>query len=597
MSNSRAGIHLDGTSAAVAVVHGDRFRPAVELVQVVHAGTPTAALAAAAALVTPGLPVRVSVSTTGVAGTAVEVTAAQLTRRGFTRTARQRLGQPTALVAGRVGDLDLVTGGRMVPGFAVTAPADLVSDAYLTLGARHPVEVVTAASVHYADGLHLAIRRASVELTLVDDRMPRATRVLGAGGVDTVVANLAGDTRRAGATLTGQVVDPLATATLRHWLSELLAEVNRTRSGWLREGHNPPSAVMVSGIGAEAHHLTGLLAEHGLSRASHPDLSRLPHTTPHQVLEAYLAAVSAGADMPYVALPDPAAGPASVPVWRRAAGRVASLAGADTGALPATEAAAVLERAADLLAGGHDRHAAFEMAAERDPAGRGQAAGAALRTGTGLAEALTASGLVPAFAYPALDAVGERADQPAALRRVADGLRAHARVRSSARSVTGSVAALAALAVVCVAAWLAGAAGWPWAVSALSAGAGAGRLVAARVPSSPVTAAAHEQLWTATARDVLVEGGDWEQARTGGRVVADALLGPHRLSSSVEQACAAGAASGSLPEALARTADAAGRSVEDAIAARAVAASRWLVAVAGTVAVCLPAVSAVLSRW
>ena len=291
-----AGIHLDGAVATLVRIDLDKHQvPTVVAVHQVNGFSGAEALTRALALIDPAVELRVTFTSAGVAATPVDLTPATLDRAGFTTAARRAFVNlhPSAAVAGVVPDAQAVLDGQIVTGLAVAAPGDVVTGLYKALAAHPHSEVTTCAVAHGPlDGLHLAVRRVSVELTWVRHGRPTLSAVLDVPGADELTAQLGIDRTQTAAVMAGATSDPGAAVLIREWLVTVAAAVAAARNEWALLGHDTGTDVLVHGKAATAQALDALLSDQGLRKQPHP-LVGLPHDAPLDAVDAYYAALTA----------------------------------------------------------------------------------------------------------------------------------------------------------------------------------------------------------------------------------------------------------------------------------------------------------------
>lgn len=315
-AGSRAGIHLDGTTAVVVIAHGSgpasigstlgagpgthRDLPTVEATHEVSGTTAADALARALKLVPATYRTRVTVSAVGVQTAVIDVTSTHLTRRGFTEAARGWLpgAQPTSPIAGLLGDLTRVQAGELESGLAFTAPGDLIDDLYATAADR-PVEITTtsAAAAAAGDGIHLCLRRDSVELFIVTDGRVVLDHLLDTPGFNHLLEAVNHQTDRFDHALAGGTGDPLAAAVLTRLLTRIFEEAREVLDANAAVPGAASNELTAHGIGTRASELLGQAMDAGF-RLQHRDQIRGVEATG---FDAWCAAVTAGQNMPYAA--------------------------------------------------------------------------------------------------------------------------------------------------------------------------------------------------------------------------------------------------------------------------------------------------------
>jgi hypothetical protein len=290
---SRAGVHIDGNIATIAIVHGGDS-PSVESTHAVRGATHSDVLAQALKLVPSTYPVRVTFTAAGVHSTPIDISAAHLTRRAFTAKARHLLpaGATGSPVAGILGDLDKVADGQLETGLAFTAPGDLVDDLYRA-GHTHPLEVTTssAAAGSFEDGQHLCLRMGVSELFVVADRKVTAAHVLTTPGLSQLFDAVGRSEDRFDRALAGEGGDPLAASVLAQTLSQTFAEVRSI----MGEPSTTREPLFIHGPAAVAEDLLVAAGTHHFTPAQHTLPLRVAETT----YESYCAAATAGQNSPY----------------------------------------------------------------------------------------------------------------------------------------------------------------------------------------------------------------------------------------------------------------------------------------------------------
>ena len=312
MQQVHAGIELDGTRATVVSMSDGSV---VDIKTFTEAST-EAALAQALATLRAGDPVRITLLTEGVTARRIDLTSATLDRAEFESLTYATTGLPRegTTVAGLFFDVAGLHTGQLGVGLAAVAPAEPVTALYRSLGQRH-VEIVPDVFTSGAlEGLSLALRHTSADLTLVQDGYPVAYTQLAAGGLAKVAAVLGGGTeagpqRLRDALATGAPGDPLAAREVERYLRSVLTEVTDTAAAWVRMGERVSSSIYLHGPGASARILNVLLSDHALSRAEQPDveaaLTAVPPRDRAAVVGAFLNARTFGHDLPQAVFPDP----------------------------------------------------------------------------------------------------------------------------------------------------------------------------------------------------------------------------------------------------------------------------------------------------
>ena len=261
------------------------------------------------------LPMRAVLATSGVNMRRIDVTAALLSRQAFEEIAFTALpvARDTNASAGIFFQPKELHGDIVSPGIALIAPNAQVEKAYQALGRRNTELVAPPTVFSGLDGIWLGIRYRTADVTLVSDGRPVGYRQLRVGGLD-AVASILGDGANGYARLNGALHrsgtgDPIAEAELDRYLNALAAEFRQTCDYWARSGESVPSSVAPYGSGAVALGLESALQGQGFAVGMHPEVERrlvyLPAAERASAVTGFLAAVTAGSDMPQVAFVNP----------------------------------------------------------------------------------------------------------------------------------------------------------------------------------------------------------------------------------------------------------------------------------------------------
>jgi hypothetical protein len=258
---------------------------------------------------------RVVLATSGINMRRIDVTAAMLTRPAFEDAAYTALpvNRETNTAAGIFFQPAQLNGDLVSGGIAVIAPSTQVDKAYEAIGRRTSELVAPPTVFSGLDGIWVGIRHRTADVTLVANGRPVAYRQLRCGGLDTV-SNALGDRsmgqqRLMGSLFRSGVSDPIADGELERYLSVLAAELRQTCDFWARSGESVPTIVSPYGAGGAAVGLQRALNEQGFQMGLHPELERrlvyLPAGERSAAIAGFLAAVTAGSDMPQVAFVNP----------------------------------------------------------------------------------------------------------------------------------------------------------------------------------------------------------------------------------------------------------------------------------------------------
>lgn len=265
--------------------------------------------------------VRVSLTQNGTVVAPMTATAAMGSRQTFRAAAHERTKThpATSAVAGMF-DLQHVVAGATAPAVVLATASAGVDELYSALGSVTAQVVSTPVVAEQVEGLALALRDTTAELTLVLGGRLRAARELPAGGIAPLDSALGQGTvvggTRLGAALRSRStdhirVDPDAVAELQRYLRAVVGQAAAAVSEWSLAGLEVPRRVYVHGRGATASDLTSALESVGLGRHNANNLeaalaSLEPASRPRMV-GAYLAATTYNDRRPAEIYPNPVA--------------------------------------------------------------------------------------------------------------------------------------------------------------------------------------------------------------------------------------------------------------------------------------------------
>jgi hypothetical protein len=327
-TRSVVGVDIDGTRVTVVAISDG----GIAGIHQADESTVTGSLTVALATVRRTDPVRVYAAVDGTRMARIDVTAAMARRAVFMRAAYAATGVPEqgTTTAGLFFDASALTADVLGSGVAAAAPAAPITELYELFGPRQ-VEVVPAPFTAGAlDGVSLALRYSTAELTLVHAGLPVAYQQLPTGGLDTVEATLGSGTAvgrtRVLSAMTGSATsDPIAAGALERYLRSVLDAARDTLADWSRAGERTSRTLYVHGPGARSRALGVLLGDAGLERGEAPTLqAALIHLDPNDragAVGAYLAASTFGDRMPHTAFPNPNLVAAAEAAERRARAR------------------------------------------------------------------------------------------------------------------------------------------------------------------------------------------------------------------------------------------------------------------------------------
>jgi hypothetical protein len=314
VASSQIGLEIDGDRVTLVEVTGG---VAVSSRTVTHPNVASAlALALAGYKIKRTDPaIRLVLSCQGVNLRRIDVTASMLERRAFEDAAFTAMPVPreTNSVAGIFFDPQSLTGDLLTPGIAVIAPSQQVEKVYEALGRRESEVVAPPCVLSGLDGVWLGLRHRTADVTLVANGRPVAYRQLRSGGLDAISGALGDDgagTQRLYASLnrTG-MVDQIAEAEIARYLQNVAVELRQTVDYWARSGEDVSGPVAVYGPGANASGIAAAMAEQRFEVGMHPEIERrlvyLPAAERGAAVAGFLAAVTAGTDMPQAAFVNP----------------------------------------------------------------------------------------------------------------------------------------------------------------------------------------------------------------------------------------------------------------------------------------------------
>lgn len=314
MSSTQIGLEIDGDRVTLVEVSGG---VAVSSRTVSHpniASALTLALAGYKSKRTDPA-VRLVLAVPSVNLRRIDVTAAMLERRAFEDAAFTAMPVPreTNAVSGIFFDPQGIAGDLVTGGIAVIAPSAQVDKVYEALGHRESELVAPPSVLSGLDGVWVGLRHRTADVTLVSNGRPIAYRQLRSGGLDSVAAVLGEDgsgTQRLYAALDRRgLVDQIAEAEISRYLQNVAVELRQTVDFWARSGEQVGDVVSVYGPGANAAGVVNAMADQRFEIGMHPEVERrlvyLPAVDRANAVGAFLAAVSAGTDMPQVAFVNP----------------------------------------------------------------------------------------------------------------------------------------------------------------------------------------------------------------------------------------------------------------------------------------------------
>lgn len=250
-------------------------------------------------------PIRVLLAHPGIRMRRIDVTGQLTSRRNFEDAVYGSLNLPRdgSTTSGLFFHPEDLIGDTVSAGIGVIAPESPVVNAYKAAG-KIRTEIVAPPVAHYgANGLWLAVRHDTADLTLVVDNEPVAYRQLPAGGLGNVLHRLGEDgENRMRAVLDGTgPLDPLAAAEIDLYLRQLAEEVTATADYFRREGNPVPNSLCVHGAGAHSG-ISRALVERGFVVEMPDWLSRrlmyLPVQDRESAVSAFFAAFTVGNGVP-----------------------------------------------------------------------------------------------------------------------------------------------------------------------------------------------------------------------------------------------------------------------------------------------------------
>lgn len=314
MASSQIGLEIDGDRVTLVEVSGG---VAVSARTVTHPNVESAIALALAGYKNKRTDsaIRLVLACPGVNLRRIDVTSAMLERRAFEDAAFAAMPVPreTNAVAGIFFDTQSLAGDLLTPGIAVIAPSNQVDKVYEALGRRESELVAPPSVLSGLDGVWLGLRHRTADVTLVANGRPVAYRQLRSGGLDAIAGALgdegAGMQRLSAALNRTGMVDQIADAEIARYLQNVAVELRQTVDYWDRSGEDVSGTIAVYGPGANASGITAVMAEQRFNVGMHPEIERrlvyLPAAERAAAVTAFLAAVTAGADMPQAAFVNP----------------------------------------------------------------------------------------------------------------------------------------------------------------------------------------------------------------------------------------------------------------------------------------------------
>lgn len=244
----------------------------------------------------------------------IDVTSNLTSRKEFEDAVYNKLtvSRENTTVAGVFFRPELMDGDTISPGVAVVAPLDPVNAAYRAFG-RRDVELVAPPLAYRGwDGLWLALRYETAELTLVKDNRAVAYRQMQIGGLNSLVGLLGdpsepavGLERLESALSMSGLEDPIANAELDRYLRKVLTECQSTIRFWKQSGEETGTEIFAFGPGANTAILEPAINEAGFTKVTPAYVSKqlafLPQADREVAVSAWCSAISAGFDMPQAA--------------------------------------------------------------------------------------------------------------------------------------------------------------------------------------------------------------------------------------------------------------------------------------------------------
>lgn len=311
------GIEVDGADVTAVLLVDDK----VDKVLAAEGETLKARLRHVHKLAGKPARTRVALAAPGTTVTPMTMTAQMASRASFEEAAHTRtVTHPaTAAVCGLFDRTDL-TEGVTAPGMVAAAPLAAVAEVYGALDLPTAQVAPSAANAAVVEGLTLALRNHTTELTLVlGGRVvaQRELRVTTLAQLDGTLGqgNVVGATR-IGAALRAREddhvrVDPEAVQELSRYLRAVAAQAHAATNEWALAGHDVPRRVYAHGRGATSPQLAAALAAVGLVRHNgnglENALTMLEPTVRGSVVGAYLAARGYRNDAATDAFPNPVA--------------------------------------------------------------------------------------------------------------------------------------------------------------------------------------------------------------------------------------------------------------------------------------------------
>lgn len=258
---------------------------------------------------------RVVLSSQGINFRSIDITASMLDRINFEEAVFEAMPVPkdSNSTSGIFFSPEDMIGTNVTKGIAMITPSSQIENVYKSLG-KVKSEVVSPPAVFTGlDGVWLSIRNQTADVTLVSEGRPVAYRQLRTGGLD-VLANKVGDT------LTGREkvyyalnrnakVDPVLENEIRLYNQNLATELRQTVDYWGRTNIISSQKINVIGIGANLLGMQEAIFDQNftieLNDVVSKRITQIPVEDRARAVTAFLAAMTAGEDMPYVSYVNP----------------------------------------------------------------------------------------------------------------------------------------------------------------------------------------------------------------------------------------------------------------------------------------------------
>ena len=310
MSNTQFGLEIDGNRVTIVEVLNDTAVSSRTVVME-NLEDSISLLLAGVKSKDDEIKVRGILSIPKTAMRRIDITANLRNRKEFEDAVYNKLtvSRENTTVAGAFYRPELMEGDTISPGVAVVAPVEEVEKAYRAFG-RKEVELVAPPLAYRGwDGLWLALRYETAELTLVKDNRAVAYRQMQIGGLNSIVGLLADSENstigyerlQTALTKTG-LEDQIADSELDRYIRKVLNECQSTIRFWKQSGEEIGNEVFAFGPGAVTEFLEPAINEAGFVKVIPnyitKQLSFIPTGERDVAVSAWCAAISAGLDMP-----------------------------------------------------------------------------------------------------------------------------------------------------------------------------------------------------------------------------------------------------------------------------------------------------------